>query len=189
MFKTSNLEQISNNEFITEKSYFIFMGSSRDELNSKTPSDIIENKDKKINQNEIIKNLNGRTLMVYFVLLNIKQTGVRELQRKLELSSPSVARYHLDKLVELNLVENRKGEYFLINKAKIPALTSWVLFGKQLIPRSIFAATFFTLLFIGYLIFIFTIFHKDSILMFITNIIVCIYLWFDVWWHYRNKPF
>ncbi len=50
-----------------------------------------------LDRDEIVKNLNGRTLMVYFVLLNKKSIGVRELQRHLELSSPSVAKYHLDK--------------------------------------------------------------------------------------------
>ncbi len=141
-----------------------------------------------VNQKEIVKNLTGRTLMIYFVLLNTKKTGVRELQRKLELSSPSVARYHLDKLSELHLLENRNGVYHLINKAKIPALTSWVLLGKQLLPRSIFAATFFSFLLIGYIIFIFSFWHKDSVFMLITGGLVCLYLWFDVWWHFQNKP-
>lgn len=76
-----------------------------------------------LKRTDIQQKLNGRTLMIYFVLLNKGSTGVRELQRNLSLSSPSVARYHLDKLVELNLVENRKGVYHLIRKADIPVLT------------------------------------------------------------------
>ncbi|GAH14244.1 unnamed protein product, partial [marine sediment metagenome] len=64
---------------------------------------------RELNRDEIVKNLNGRTLMVYFVILNKKSIGVRELQRQLELSSPSVAKYHLEKLVNMNLVENRNG--------------------------------------------------------------------------------
>ena len=59
---------------------------------------------RELNRDEIVKNLNGRTLMVYFVILNKKSIGVRELQRQLELSSPSVAKYHLEKLVNMNLV-------------------------------------------------------------------------------------
>ena len=152
------------------------------------PLELIE-PEKTVDQKEILKNLNGRTLMIYFVLLNIKKTGVRELQRNLDLSSPSVARYHLDKLTDLHLVENRNGEYFLINKAKIPALTSWILLGNQLIPRAIFAATLFSLLFMGYFIFIFSLWHKDSVFLLICGVLLCSYLWFDVWWHYRNKPF
>jgi len=73
-----------------------------------------------LKREDIQHKLNGRTLMIYFVLLNKGKTGVRELQRNLSLSSPSVARYHLDKLVGMNLVENRKGEYHLIKKADIP---------------------------------------------------------------------
>ena len=79
-----------------------------------------------LNRDEIVKDLNGRTLMVYFVLLNKKSIGVRDLQRHLELSSPSVAKYHLEKLVNLHLVENRNGIYHLERKADLPLLTSWV---------------------------------------------------------------
>ena len=70
-------------------------------------------KSKILNRDEIVKHLHGRTLMVYFVLLNKKLIGVRDLQRHLDLSSPSVAKYHLEKLVNLNLVENRNGVYHL----------------------------------------------------------------------------
>ena len=56
--------------------------------------------------------LRGRTLRVYFELLSTKgPVGPRELQRKLGLSSPSLAAYHLDKLVDLKLVRRERGEY------------------------------------------------------------------------------
>ena len=84
---------------------------------------------KDINREEIVKHLHGRTLMIYFVVLNKKSVGVRELQRQLDLSSPSVAKYHLEKLVNLNLVDNRNGIYHLNKKADLPVLTSWVLIG------------------------------------------------------------
>ncbi len=61
-----------------------------------------DKKIERLNRDELISNLTGRTLMIYFVLLNKKSIGVRELQRHLDLSSPSVAKYHLEKLVNLH---------------------------------------------------------------------------------------
>ncbi|MHA2474363.1 MAG: hypothetical protein ACXAES_14145, partial [Promethearchaeota archaeon] len=127
------------------------------------PKDDVVAKDRerlKLDRDKVVKNLNGTTLMVYFVLLNKKQIGVRELQRHLDLSSPSVAKYHLEKLDNLHLVQNRNGIYHLYRKADLPILTSWILIGKQLFPRSIFAAIFFTFVFMGYLIFIYSNWNK-----------------------------
>ena len=141
-----------------------------------------------LNRDEIVKNLTGRTLMIYFVLLNKKSIGVRDLQRHLDLSSPSVAKYHLEKLVNLNLVENRNGIYHLDRKADLPLLTSWVLIGKYLLPRVIFAAIFFTFLFIGYLIFIYSYWNKDSIFVILLGVAIMIYVWLDVILQFKNKP-
>lgn len=147
-----------------------------------------DKKSGKLSRDEILSNLTGRTLMVYFVLLNKKTIGVRELQRHLNLSSPSVAKYHLEKLVNLHLIENRKGVYHLDKKADLPLLTSWVLIGKKLLPKVIFVAIFLTTLFIGYLIFIYTYWNKDSMFVILFGVIIMIYLWFDVILQFKRKP-
>ena len=147
--------------------------------------------DKKIenlNRNELISNLTGRTLMIYFVLLNKKSIGVRELQRHLDLSSPSVAKYHLEKLVNLHLIENRNGIYHLDKKADLPLLTSWVLMGKFLLPKVLFAAVLFTFLFIGYLLFVYSYWNKDSMFFILFGLILMVYIWFEVIIHFRRKP-
>lgn len=145
-------------------------------------------KSEKLNRDEILSNLTGRTLMIYFVLLNKKTIGVRELQRHLELSSPSVAKYHLEKLVDLHLVENRNGIYHLDRKADLPLLTSWVLIGKILLPKVIFAAILFTTLFIGYLLFVYSNWNKDSLFVVLLGCGIMIYLWLDVFFQLRRKP-
>ncbi|MHA1745428.1 MAG: hypothetical protein ACTSWW_05480 [Promethearchaeota archaeon] len=137
---------------------------------------------------EVVKRLNGRTLMIYFVLLNKGQIGVRELQRHLNLSSPSVARYHLEKLSELFLVENRNGRYFLIKKADLPVLTSWILIGARLLPKVLFAAVFFTILFLGYMILSFSFWNKDSAFVILFGCLILAYTWVDVVIQLKNKP-
>jgi hypothetical protein len=54
----------------------------------------------------VVSNLKGNTLRVYWVLLQSSGSSIRpwEVQRKLGFSSPPLAVYHLDKLVELGLV-------------------------------------------------------------------------------------
>jgi hypothetical protein len=142
----------------------------------------------KLNRDKIVSNLTGRTLMVYFVLLNKKTIGVRELQRHLDLSSPSVAKYHLEKLVDLHLIENRNGVYHLERKADLPLLTSWVLIGKILLPKVLFAAIFFTTLFIGYLLFIYSNWNKDSMFVILLGCGIMIYIWLDVILQFIRKP-
>ena len=137
---------------------------------------------------EVVRRLNGRTLMIYFVLLNKGQIGVRELQRHLNLSSPSVARYHLEKLTELFLVENRNGTYFLVRKADLPVLTSWILIGARLLPKVLFAAVFFTILFLGYMLFAFSFWNKDSAFVILFGCLILAYTWADVVIQLKNKP-
>ena len=147
-----------------------------------------DKKTESLNRDELISNLTGRTLMIYFVLLNKKSIGVRELQRHLDLSSPSVAKYHLDKLVNLHLVENRNGIYHLDKKADLPLLTSWVLLGKFLFPKALFAAILFTSLFIGYLLFIYSYWNKDSMFFILFGLILMVYIWFEVIIQFKRKP-
>ncbi|MCF2140346.1 MAG: hypothetical protein K9W44_09870 [Candidatus Lokiarchaeota archaeon] len=176
--------------FITRIKHFIITRKSKDstQKESNNVPNVGKNSENHLNKAEIQKKLNGTTLMVYFVLLNKHNTGVRELQRNLELSSPSVARYHLDKLVELNLVSNNNGVYQLQHKADIPVLSTWVLLGRWLLPRSIFMAIFTTCFFIGYLGFIFFTWNRDSAIVIIFGIVILIYLWYDVFYHLNHRP-
>jgi hypothetical protein len=80
--------------------------------------------------------LRGTTLSVYrFLVKSAKPVGVREVQRALNLSSPSVARYHLIKLESAKIIQCKNGNYvaagqkvFLGNNVKISHL---------LVPRSL----------------------------------------------------
>jgi DNA-binding transcriptional ArsR family regulator len=87
--------------------------------------------------------LKGTTFTVYsFVIKEDKPVGPRDVMRGVNLSSPSVAYRHLQKLEELGLLEkNEEGRYIVKEKAKISGYL-WV--GKTLVPRLIFYSLFFT---------------------------------------------
>lgn len=87
--------------------------------------------------------LEGTTFNVYsYVLKESKPVGPRDVMRGANLSSPSVAYRHLQKLEDLGLLEkNERGRYVIKEKAKISGYL-WV--GKTLVPRLIFYSLFFT---------------------------------------------
>ena len=77
----------------------------------------------------------GTTLRVYRLLLTAQNPiGPREVQRALNLSSPSIAIYHLTKLEELGLAKNEKGNY-VVNKV---VLEDCIRINRYLIPRFLF---------------------------------------------------
>jgi hypothetical protein len=83
--------------------------------------------------------LRGTTLEVYrFLLKSNKPMGTRELQRALNLSSSSVATYHLTKLEDAGLLKREAGgftvcKYLLENSLKV---------SRFLVPRYFFYAVF-----------------------------------------------
>lgn len=100
--------------------------------------------------------LKGNTLRVYWYLLKSggSSVGVREVQRALGFSSPTLAAYHLDKLVELELLEKKLGQYQLVREVRVGVLKQFIRIGTVLLPRYLFYATLFTTLLILYMIYL-----------------------------------
>ncbi|HEX2015012.1 MAG TPA: hypothetical protein VLA68_07270 [Nitrososphaera sp.] len=96
--------------------------------------------------------LKGKTLQVYMYMVKKKEAvGVREVQRDLAFSSPSVANYHIDKLVELALIsQDEYGRYYVVQKVQVGVLQAFVNIGGLTIPRLSFFAAFFTTMLIAY---------------------------------------
>lgn len=88
------------------------------------------------------KNLAGNTLSVYaYVVKENRPVGTRDVMRGANLSSPSVAHRHLQKLESIGLLEKNKfGDYILKEKTSINGHV-WV--GKNLVPRLMFYSFFF----------------------------------------------
>ena len=89
--------------------------------------------------------LKGNTLRTYIYVVTHKKSGVREVQRELHLSSSSLAQYHLSKLVDLGLLTENGGEYFVADQIKVDVLKDFLKFGTLIVPRFIFYAVFFTI--------------------------------------------
>ncbi len=92
--------------------------------------------------NATTEELEGTTLSVYAcVVKEGKPVGPREVMRETNLTSPSVAHWHLQKLETLGLIaKNEYGEYVVKEKVGISGHL-WI--GRNLVPRLIFYSFFF----------------------------------------------
>lgn len=92
--------------------------------------------------NEAEEVLKGLTTKVYkFVLKRGRPTGIREVQRGLKLSSPTLASYHLKKLEEAGLLKQNP-EGYIVDRV---FLRNLIRFRRMLIPRYFFYSIFFLL--------------------------------------------
>ncbi len=86
--------------------------------------------------------LEGNSLNVYaYIAREGKPVGTRDVTRGANLSSPSVAHRHLQKLEALGLIEkNAYGDYLLKEKVDV---NGYVWVGRTLVPRLMFYSFFF----------------------------------------------
>jgi hypothetical protein len=92
--------------------------------------------------------LRGLTLKIYkFILSNDKPVGIREVQRALNLSSPTLALYHMNKLEETGFIKKELNGYV----ADRIVLENFVRLRSVLIPRNFFYTVFLvtSLIFLG----------------------------------------
>lgn len=136
--------------------------------------------------------LTGKTLLVYLYMLKDKgnTVGVREVQRKLGFSSPSVAIYHLDKLVSIGLVEKTNiGEYFIKKEVKVGVLKFYTRLGNLLLPRYFFYSTLFTAMLFYYLTLYSPIWTLDKIIALLFGFMASIIFWYETLKIWRERPF
>ncbi|MBI3859038.1 MAG: hypothetical protein HY296_02190 [Thaumarchaeota archaeon] len=133
--------------------------------------------------------LRGKTLKVYLHLLRYgRAAGVREVQKELGFSSPSVAFHHLDKLVNLGLVEKDQYErYVLIKKVDTGILHAFISFRGLTLPRLGFYAAFFTTISVAY----FLLNRGGSLDLYalIGTFGASAMFWYEAWRVWRRKPF
>ena len=132
--------------------------------------------------------LRGKTLQVYLYLLKYgKAVGVREIQKELGFSSPSVAFHHLDKLVNLKVVErDQYDRYVLAKKVDSGILHSFVSIGGFTLPRLGFYAAFFTTIAFAY---VFANRSSLDLYAIIGTIFGSAIFWYEAWRVWRRKPF
>jgi predicted DNA-binding transcriptional regulator len=132
--------------------------------------------------------LRGKTLKVYlFILKQRKPVGVREVQRELGFSSPSVAYHHIEKLTRLGIVEqDGLGNYVLSKKVDPGILQAFVNVGKFSLPRLGFYAVFFTSVAVAYLV---ADYNYLDLYALVGTVGGAAAFWFEAARLWRRKPF
>jgi hypothetical protein len=132
--------------------------------------------------------LRGKTMQVYLYLLRHgKAVGVREVQKELGFSSPSVAFHHLDKLISLGIIEkDQYDRYVLVKKVDSGILHSFVNIGGLTLPRLAFYAAFFSTIAVAYLA---TSVGVLGLYPLIGTVGSSAVFWYEAWRVWRRRPF
>lgn len=136
--------------------------------------------------------LKGKAWKVYWLLLKSgRPMGVREVQKALGFSSPSVAHHHLEQLRELGLVQKQDvgGSYSLVDEVKIGVLRHFVKLGRLLFPRYFFYAVFSTTFYVAYLITLVHSFTRENLFIIFFGAIVSAIFWYEAVRAWHLKPF
>ena len=97
--------------------------------------------------------IKGNTLRVYLYLLNSGASELRDIQRSLNFSTPSLASYHLSKLIEAGFAsQNEYGQYIVGKDSTKEILEGYVRVGTVVFPQLFFFSVLFTAV-IGFLAF------------------------------------
>lgn len=149
--------------------------------------------DPEIDEEKIELELRGKALVIYWHLLTRSQNdfGVREIQRALDYSSPSIVSHHLQKLIDLGLVEKTpSNRYYLKKTVKVGVLKHFTQIRGILLPRYVFVAVFFTFTLAVYLLLIILglpVSAFDRLLALALCIIGILFGWFETWRLYKLR--
>jgi DNA-binding transcriptional ArsR family regulator len=136
--------------------------------------------------------LRGKDWNVYWLLLkNGRPMSVREVQRTLCFSSPSVAQHHLEQLRELGLVQKQEvgGDYFLAGDVKIGVLRHFIRLGRLLFPRYFFYAVFSTASFVAYVLAFMHGSLRENLFIISLGAIISAIFWYEAVRIWSLKPF
>jgi hypothetical protein len=108
------------------------------------------------------------------MLKSRKTLGIREIQRELDFSSPSLVQYHLSKLEHAGLVKKDLGNY-VINKV---LLENCIRISRFIIPRYLFYSVFSAVILVVELTFLKPEIFSREYLVFIAATVIFVLIFF-----------
>ena len=136
--------------------------------------------------------LRGKAWKVYWLLLKKgRPMSVREVEKALRFSSPSVAQHHLEQLRQMGLVQKEKtgGNYILVSEVKIGVLKHFVKLGRLMFPRYFFYAIFSSAFYIAYIMILMQDLTRENLFILSFGVIVTLIFWYEALRFWRLKPF
>jgi len=121
----------------------------------------------------------GNTLRVYLYLLQSGASDLRDVQRALGFSTPSLASYHLGKLVEAGYAsQNSYGQYVAKADSTRELLEGYTRLGGLVVPQLLFFAILFTAL-IGFFAFMALSYASYVPLLAGASVAMVLVLWYE----------
>ncbi|MGY5853701.1 MAG: helix-turn-helix domain-containing protein [Candidatus Thorarchaeota archaeon] len=135
---------------------------------------------------KVKRSVTGTTLEIYFKMVNSgKAWSARELQREMNLSSPSLSLYHLNKLIDASLVRIEDGLYVVSKVVRVGILRWFLQVRNQLIPRFLCYSVLFGTILLLYPIVIGIAFHPTDLVLVFVLIFGIVVFSFEGWWIIR----
>jgi len=134
--------------------------------------------------------LYGNTLSVYWFMVRENQPySAREIQRRVGLSSNSLALHHLKKLMDFGLVETDEfGSYVVAKRSRSGLLGLFIGSGWFFVPRHLIYAAACTGFLIPYLAFLTLLLNPAGVVLLIGHIIVTLVLWLETIRIWKLQP-
>jgi len=145
-----------------------------------------------LSDQEIELRLKGKSWAVYwFTLGKGGPVTVREVQRSLGFSSPSVAQHHLEVLRDLGLLDREEGSttYNVTRRATVGPLRDFVFIVGRPIPRFLFYACFLSVMYVVYLVFFFRSLTREAALFLAFGAFAVSFSWCEVYRALKSMPF
>ena len=137
--------------------------------------------------------MQGKTLRIYWFLLEHPSTGIREIDRQLAFNSPSTVLYHVNKLFDAGLIKKTaQDKYYVAEPINRGIFSLYLKIGSRMIPRIIFYLSFLIMTCILYLFIVLT--RSPSIIYFedfftILVLLLCIsFFSFEAFCIWKMKP-
>lgn len=143
-------------------------------------------------ESEFDYKLRGKAWKVYWLLLKTgRPMSVREVEKALRFSSPSVACHHLEQLIHIGLVEKQEigGNYALVGEVKIGVLRHFIKLGRLVFPRYFFYALFSSAFYVAYLTLFLETLTRENLFIIAFGAIVSVVFWYEAIRFWRLKPF
>lgn len=123
--------------------------------------------------------IHGNTLRVYVYLVKSGASELREVQRALGLSTPSLASYHLGRLVEAGYAtQDEHGRYLAAQGASNEILDGYTKLGGLVVPQLLFFAILFSVV-IGFFAFMSIIYVAYVPLLVGASVAMVFVLWYE----------
>jgi hypothetical protein len=95
----------------------------------------------------VSQEIKGNTLRVYLHLVKNGHSELRDVQRAVGLSTPSLASYHLGRLVSSGYAkQDELGRYVATNESSTEILEGYSRVGPAIVPQLFFFTVLFTVL-------------------------------------------